>query len=950
MGIKKQLRIFYAYLERAGLFFNRHKLLSVCIALFLTILLFFLFSLPKQLFDTPLSAVLESEEGRLLGARIARDGQWRFPSSGQVPDKFRSCIIQYEDKRFYNHPGVDLPAVLRALVLNVKSGRVVSGASTLSMQVIRMSNCGGKKRNIWNKILEAFLALRLECRYSKDEILSLYASNAPFGGNVVGLEAASHRFFGAPPSSLSWGESALLAVLPNAPSLIHIGKNRGVLLKKRNRLLDKLCHEGVISEEDCVLAKEEPLPEKPYPMPDDAYHYLESLIGQKGYGRYHSSIRYPLQLRAAETARQYVNRFQNNGIHNVAVLVLDTKSGEPIAYIGNAVPQEHTCVKPDSGNFGGNGYKTAVFPEGGDSGLKKKSIGLYSAAVDIITAPRSSGSTLKPLLYAAMLQSGEIFPSMLVKDIPFRYKNFNPHNYNKTFDGAVPAHSVIERSLNVPSVRMLDDYGIERFLHLLREAGFSTVTGNADHYGLSLILGGAEITLRDLTGVYGAMARKLNDFSADMLPGEGSVSGKYRTGKENSGTSASGKNRTGKANSGTTALRRNRIKGTASGTSASGNIRTGEENSGTTVSGKNRTMEGNSGSTISGKNRTEKVNSGATTSGKDNTGKAGSGASASASEMLPGRELQGYVPSPFSAGSLWLTFEALSNVNRPEEEGDWTLYGSARKIAWKTGTSWGNRDAWSIGVTPDYVVGVWVGNATGEGRPNLTGVACAAPVMFDIFSLLPPTGWFSMPETELEQAVVCKKSGHPVTAACLYKNEPDIPVYALCDTVWVPVVEHQPDPCPYHTFIHTNPAGTYIVNTSCIPADEIKTVSWFLLPAAQEWYYMQNHLDYKKLPPLHPGINGGLSGSVSKQIDILYPQEGAVVIPAVALDGVSKGAVFRAFHQNKEAILFWHVDGRFIGTTVYPNHQITLVPSPGSHTLKLVDDAGNSASVRFTGA
>ena len=431
---------------------------------------------PGRLFNAPVCAVLESRDGQLLGARIAADGQWRFPAADSVPDKFSKSIVAFEDKRFYRHPGIDPLAVGRALRLNIKGGEVRSGASTLTMQVIRLSR-GNKSRTIREKILEMALALRLEAYCSKEEILALYAANAPFGGNVVGLEAAAWRYFGRPADELSWAESAMLAVLPNSPALIHPGRGRDALLRKRNFLLDKLFDAGHIDSTECSLAKEEPLPEKPYQLPETAYHYLETLRKQQGDKLFRSSIDRTLQQRAEAVAERHSEIFATNQVFNLAALILDVHSGQPVAYIGNV------------------GHNTKE----------------HGSNVDVVQAPRSSGSTLKPLLYAAMLDEGDILPRMLVSDIPFHYKDFSPSNFNHSFDGAVPASDVIRRSLNVPSVRMLHDYGIEKFIILLQRLGFTTITRSADIYGLALILGGAEIRLGDLAAVYATMARALGD-------------------------------------------------------------------------------------------------------------------------------------------------------------------------------------------------------------------------------------------------------------------------------------------------------------------------------------------------------------------------------------------------------------------------------------------------------
>ena len=235
----------------------------------LLLLLFFIwfwFSLPSPLSDKPTSMVLEAANGQLLGAKIAADGQWRFPKNEAVPEKFEQAIITFEDKRFYQHFGIDVRAIGRAVVQNVRSGKIVSGGSTLSMQVIRLSR-GGKPRTFYQKLIEAILTLRLELGFSKKEILALYASNAPFGGNVVGLEAAAWRYYGKAPELLSWSEAATLAVLPNSPSMIHPGKNRQHLKAKRDRLLRQLLDLKKIDPTTHELAIEEPLPDRPKPLP-----------------------------------------------------------------------------------------------------------------------------------------------------------------------------------------------------------------------------------------------------------------------------------------------------------------------------------------------------------------------------------------------------------------------------------------------------------------------------------------------------------------------------------------------------------------------------------------------------------------------------------------------------------------------------------------------------------
>lgn len=220
--------------RRFSCFVKKHKFKFGLVVF--ALLIWYYFCLPNPLFSDPVSTVLEDRNGALLGARIAKDGQWRFPKNDSVPEKFKQAIIAFEDKRFENHVGVDPLALMRAIYLNVKNTSVVSGGSTLTMQTVRLAR-KGKSRTIFEKFVEVILATRLEFRHSKSKILALYASNAPFGGNVVGLDAAAWKYYGRNPKELSWSESATLAVLPNAPALIHPGRNRYALKKKETHSL-----------------------------------------------------------------------------------------------------------------------------------------------------------------------------------------------------------------------------------------------------------------------------------------------------------------------------------------------------------------------------------------------------------------------------------------------------------------------------------------------------------------------------------------------------------------------------------------------------------------------------------------------------------------------------------------------------------------------------------------
>ena len=757
---------------------------------------------PRQLFPAPCSTLLYSAEGELLGARIAPDGHWRFPAADSLPNKFVDCLLTYEDKRFFYHPGIDLAAIFRAIRLNGKAGRVVSGGSTLTMQLARIAR-GNQDRTFYEKTIEMCWALFLETTHSKQEILNLYASHAPFGGNVIGLETAAWRYFGRSASELSWAESATLAVLPNSPALIHPGRNRKQLKEKRDRLLASLQKKGVLEETEYELACMEPLPEAPLPLPNDAPHLLERLAAEQPGQRIQTSVRQALQRQTQALVNRYAREYSSNHIYNLAAIVADVETGEVLAYAGNA-----------------------TYPADERRGNQ----------VDIITSPRSTGSILKPFLYAGMLHDGLLLPSMLVSDVPLNINGFSPHNYNKTFYGAVPAHVAIERSLNVPLVRMLSQYNTGRFMSLLKSWGMTTLRFSEEHYGASLILGGAEGTLWNLSGMYASMSRVLKHYRT--------YNGRYNPADIHPLTPFP-------------AERKEPIR------------------------------------SLTDSRLTDKA-------------------------LL-------------SSAALWYTFEAMSALNRPEEEADWQQFESMKRIAWKTGTSYGGRDAWAIGTTPRYVVGVWAGNASGEGRPGLTGVGNAAPVLFDLFSLLPGGEWFDLPYDETLPMAICRNSGHKASPYC-----------EQTDTLYMPLSGNNTGICPYHKLVHLSADGRYRVNSSCESVDRMISRPWFVLPPAQEYYYRNYHIDYIPLPPVKPGCGQDLN----RQIELIYPEHNAILYLPKGFSGKSEKFIFKAAHARRDATIYWHLDESYLGETT-ENHQISCSVSQGKHLLTLIDNEGNQKRIQF---
>jgi penicillin-binding protein 1C len=762
------------------------------IGLIMLMVLAFYFSLPQPLFEVSYSAIIYDRNNNLLGASIARDGQWRFPLGDSIPEKFEHSIMQFEDAWFYQHPGVNPVSMARAAYQNIEAGKIVSGGSTLTMQVIRLSR--REPRTVWEKLVEMWLALRLEFRYSKSEILQLYAAHAPFGGNVVGLDAAAWRYYGRSPHQLSWAESATLAVLPNSPSLIFPGKNQEKLLKKRNRLLKKLYHEEVIDSLTFALALEEPLPGPPKALPNEAFHVLQR-AQKTGYSGQivHTTIDPVIQEQAKTALGHYRSILKSNEVHNAALVVVEVESGEALAYHGN-------------------------LPE---TGLE------HSEMVDIIHRPRSTGSILKPFLYAAMLDEGLLMPEELIADVPILINGFAPKNFSQKYEGAVPANAALARSLNVPAVKMLQRFTYEKFHHLTGQLKLTSIDQPADHYGLSIVLGGAEANLWELTAAYAGMARTLKHF--DEWKGD------YRYSKA-------------------------------------------DYHENTFVSGRNKVS------------RTE--------------------------------DKQSYL----SASAIWGTFEAMLDVSRPESESSWELFSSARKVAWKTGTSYGFRDAWAIGVTPEFVVGVWVGNADGEGRPGLTGLQAAAPILFDVFERLPATKWFVAPIAEMNEITICSQSGLRAGQYCAETKAEVLPQSCLRAGI-----------CRYCQIVHLDASKKYRVNSHCYPVADMESASMMVLPPVMAWYYRQAHSFYKPMPVWLPGCEN--LDDISP-IDFIYPASNAKVYIPNELDGEKGEVLFEVAHQKPRSTLYWHLDGLYLGATER-YHQMPVRCGAGCHEVVVLDQEGH---------
>ena len=749
-------------------------ILMVLTALFVAFL-----CVPVPRFDQPYSTVLTAKDGELLGARIADDGQWRFPASNAYSPKYVACLLAYEDRWFFLHPGFNPVSFVKSFVDNMKAGEVVRGGSTISMQVVRMSR-NNPPRTYAEKLWEVVLAMRLELRYSKRSILNMYAANAPFGGNVVGIDAAAWRYFHTTPDALSWAEAATLAVLPNAPSLIHLGRSRERLEQKRNELLQRLPDANVfipkrfgvprLTAEDAELAMMEAIPDKPYDMPMLAYHYLADQDSRRHGTQIASTLDYNLQRSVTDIMHRHHEANVMNNIDNAAVYVVDYLNDEVVAYVGNNMNAAD------------------------------------AAMVDMVKAQRSTGSILKPFLFAAMLDEGTLLPQMVLPDIPMSLSGFTPKNYSGEYWGAVPADKALQNSLNAPFVHLLREYGQPRFHALLKQLPLKGIVFDAEHYGLSLIVGGAEASLLDITDAYAKMGRKLAAYV-------------------------------------------------------------------------------NEGYDV-------KV---------DET------------------------ESPFSAEAIAETFHVMLGLTRPTSQIGWGSFASSKQVAWKTGTSFGFKDAWAVGLTNRYVVGVWVGNADGEGRPGLTGVGAAAPILFDVIGRLGDSYTYPANTSESVEIEVCAESGYPKSEYCPNINK-----------VRVVNVENETGVCPYHKKVFLDESRQFRVLPDCYPIDQQCYEVYYVLPPVMEWFYKRHSPLFRPMPAFYPGCGAAHPDEV---MAFVYPKSDAKVTIPVGIRGDRQQVVFEIAHRNPQKAIFWTLNERFLGQTRL-NHQMPIDVEKGTYDLRCVDEDG----------
>ena len=756
----------------------KNKYILRCIKLGIVgIIILLLIPIPR---DSPsYSSLLYSREGDLLSATVSSEQQWCFPLDEDIPKPLENCILLFEDEYFYYHPGINPISAVKAAIQNVKSKRIVRGASTITMQVMRMKN-HHSKRNIWNKLWESLSAVKYTVITSKKEVLKNWCQIAPFGGNVIGVKAAALLYFGRPLDQLSWSEYALLAILPNSPNVMHLTKNRNSLLSKRNLLLEKLYQNGYFSEEELKIYQDEDLPVINPQIKQNAIHFMAYCKNSfPNENVFYSTINTSIQSKLNDLCQVEINHLNQDGIGNLACIVMDIESNELLAYVGNATPT-----------------------------------GMPFNYVDIVQSPRSYGSLLKTYLYLYVIDKGFLLPKNLIADIPTYIGTYAPENFDKKFRGAVGFDEMLISSLNVPAVRVLNEIGLDPFYEELTKLDLKYLDRGADYYGLSLILGGGETTMWEL-------ARLFKGF---------------------------GRNRKGVAQP------FNGIKFLKDKTPTSNEI-------------------------------------------------------------------------SYDIHATDQLLEVMSDVKRPREEKNWSQLESNLKIAWKTGTSYGHKDAWAIGVNGKYVVAVWVGNQGGEGRHNLTGVTRAAPIMFKIFRNLPGNQWFDPIQKSKNTIRTCKKSGLMASKYC-----PET------ELVSIPKISMHYKQCPYHREIYLDQHGLQL-STDCI-SQTTRIDTLFQLPPVLAYYYQTEHSDYTPAPTYQSGCS-----QPTDAMTFIYPVQGLKLFLPNDIDK-KEPLVARLNHFDPSSKVYWYLDSEYLMTTE-STHEFPLQMVQGYHQLSAVDQNGNKEQVHF---
>ena len=752
--------------------FIKKSLLGL-LALFLTLfILNFIFPVPDTI---SYSTIITDNKGEVVHAYLTKDQQWRMKTElNEISPLLRKTIIEKEDKYFYRHPGINLLAMGRAFFKNLLRLKRTSGASTITMQVARALE--PKKRTYLNKGIEMFRALQLEWKYSKDEILQLYLNLVPYGGNIQGVKSAAILYFKKNPDHLSLAEITALSIIPNRPSTLVPGRNNDVIVRERNRWLQKFAAANVFTQKEIKDALDEPLLATRGTVPNYLPH-LSYRLKKQGGDIIKTSIDMNTQTTIEKLVADYSRSLKLKNIRNAAVIVVDNSTHKVIAYIGSANFKDTT----DGGQVNG------------------------AAAI------RQPGSTLKPLLYGLCIDQGLLTPKTMITDVAVNYQGYAPENYDKKFNGYTSMEYALEHSLNIPAVKSLRLLGKDKLVEKLAACNFQQVKKDQQKLGLSMILGGCGATLEELTGLYSAFANE----------------GVY---VQPSFTQADSLHK------------KTRILSTAAN---------------------------------------------------------------------------------------FMINETLSKVNRPDFPLNWQSTEHMPKIAWKTGTSYGRRDAWSIGYNKQFTVGVWTGNFSAQGIPELSGANIATPLLFKIFNTVDydsDQDWFSQPK-DCDIRQVCSETGLPPNDYCTN----------IVTDYFIPLVSTG-SKCNNMEEIMVSAGEKTAYCQSCVPATGYKK-KWYKIisPDMQAWM-TDNRVTYAQIPPHNPACE-----KVFK--------EGAPLIMSP-----SNGTEYLISRKHPEPLqlvgraapdagrLYWYINNRFYKSCSIGEKQF-FVPEEGPVKISCTDDKGRNRDV-----
>ncbi|MFC1543779.1 penicillin-binding protein 1C [Gemmatimonadota bacterium] len=736
--------------------------------------------LPVDRLTSPPATRVHDREGHPLRVFISSEEAFHFPVElAEVSPHVIEATIAFEDRWFRWHPGINPVSTIRALVQNIRSGRIVSGGSTITQQVARLMD--PRARTIGAKLIEAFRALQLELRYSKDEILQWYLNLAPYGGNIQGIEAAALLYYGKTASALGPGEAALLSVLPNSPTRFRPDRNPELARDQRDEVLGRMLDRRKIDPEQHRRALREAVPVTRAEVPFRAPHLGDMLRNRYGSdaGDLVSTIDPATQQLAESLLNRHMLILRSRGISNGAIVVMENGSRAVRALVGSA-----------------------GFFQAGNAGQ-----------VNGATASRSPGSALKPFAYGLALDGRLISPSTLLEDVPINIGGYIPKNYDGEYLGVVTAEDALMHSMNVPAVNLVYRLGADRFHTFLRRGGLSTLTEPYEHYGLSLVLGGAGVSLLDLTNLYATLASE----------------GIYRP---------------------------------------------------------YRLLED--------------------------------------AVIEEGRRI-------LSSESAFILTNMLSRLPRPDFPDTWEFSIHLPKIAWKTGTSYGHRDAWSIGYNPTFTIGVWLGNFSGEGSPALVGADVAGPLLFDLATALEGDAgsWFE-PPVGVEEREVCALSGLLPGEHCTHlKRE-----YHIVD-----ISPHRT--CNFHVNVAVDDETGDRLCPACWTDRPFHWETFVQWPSTIATWMRENGHPVPEIPTHNPSCRSlpGGDGPLIKS-----PATGVRYVLRSGVPIEDQQIRLEASVSSGIQTLYWFVDGVLL-TSSHPTEPVFYLPKRGRHEVVCMDNEGRSTRV-----